>query len=72
MSEVADLSNAGSKGEAGSCTAGKFLQEFIEDDRAWAHLDIAGPAYTSKDEPEVPKGAIGVGVRTLLYYLYQF
>lgn len=70
-SDVADLINAGSKGEAGTSCAGMFLKEFIEDDRAWAHLDIAGPAWTSKDQPEVPKGATGVGVRTLLYYLYQ-
>jgi leucyl aminopeptidase len=70
-SDVADLINAGSKGEAGSSVAGMFLKEFIEDERAWVHLDIAGPAYTSKDQPEVPKGATGFGVRTLLYYLYQ-
>ncbi len=69
-SDVADLINAGSGGEAGTSAAGMFLKEFIEDNRAWAHLDIAGPAYTSKDLPEVPKGATGVGVRTLLYYLY--
>jgi leucyl aminopeptidase len=70
-SDVADLINSGAKGEAGSSIGGMFLKEFIEADRPWAHLDIAGPAYTSKDQPEVPKGATGVGVRTLLYYLYN-
>lgn len=69
-SDVADLINAGAKGEAGSSAAGVFLRKFIEKDRPWAHLDIAGPAYTSKDVSEVPKGATGFGVRTLLYYLY--
>jgi leucyl aminopeptidase len=71
-SDVADIINAGSKGQAGSSAGGIFLKEFIEDGQAWVHLDIAGPAYTDKDLPEVPKGATGVGVRTLLYYLYGF
>ncbi len=70
-SDVADLINAGSKGEAGSSSAGIFLQEFIEEKQAWSHIDIAGPAYISQDYPEIPKGATGFGVRTLLYYLYS-
>ncbi|MEB3246158.1 MAG: leucyl aminopeptidase [Vampirovibrionales bacterium] len=68
-SPVADLINSGAKGEAGSSKGGVFLQAFVDKSRAWAHLDIAGPAYTGKDWPEVPKGATGYGVRTLLYYL---
>jgi leucyl aminopeptidase len=31
----------------------------------WAHLDIAGTAWTTKDLPTVPKGATGFGVRLL-------
>lgn len=69
-SDVADLINAGSKGQAGSSAGGIFLREFVGAGQKWAHLDIAGPAYTDRDVPEVPKGATGVGVRTLLYYLY--
>lgn len=69
-SDVADLINAGAKGEAGSQAGGMFLKEFVDDNRAWAHLDIAGPAMTSADCPEVPKGGTGFGVRSLLYYLY--
>lgn len=68
-SDVADLINAGSKGQAGTASAALFLKEFIDEGRAWAHLDIAGPAYTSADKPEVPKGATGFGVRTLINYL---
>lgn len=71
-SEVADIVNVGSKGQAGSSLGGIFLKEFIAEPMKWAHLDIAGPAYTDRDIPEVPKGATGVGVRTLLYYLYGF
>lgn len=68
-SDVADLINAGSKGQAGTASAALFLKEFIDDNREWAHLDIAGPAYTNRDKPEVPKGASGFGVRTLVNYL---
>ncbi len=45
-SDVADLINSGSKGQAGSSAGGIFLKAFIEDGQKWAHLDIAGPAYT--------------------------
>ena len=31
----------------------------------WAHLDIAGTAWSKKDKPTVPKGATGFGVRLL-------
>lgn len=70
-SDVADLINAGSKGQAGSSAGGMFLKAFIEDGQKWVHLDIAGPSYTDRDVPEAPKGATGVGVRSLLYYLYE-
>ncbi len=70
-SDVADLINSGAKGEAGSSAGGMFLKEFIDKDRAWVHLDIAGPAWSGSDQPEVPKGGTGFGVRTVLYYLYN-
>jgi leucyl aminopeptidase len=66
-SEVADLNNVGPRG-GGAITAGLFLREFAGD-TPWAHLDIAGPAFTEKDLPLGPKGATGVAVRTLLTYL---
>lgn len=69
-SDVADLINAGAKGEAGSSAGGMFLKEFVDRKRAWAHLDIAGPAWLTSEVPEIPKGGTGFGVRTLLYYLY--
>ena len=49
-------------------TAALFLKEFAGD-TPWAHLDIAGPAFTERDTPLAPKGGTGVAVRTLLAYL---
>ncbi|MEM0950535.1 MAG: leucyl aminopeptidase [Cyanobacteria bacterium P01_H01_bin.74] len=69
-SDVADLKNAGAKGEAGTIAAGMFLKTFVTEGQAWTHLDIAGPAFTSTETPETPAGGTGFGVRTLLYYLY--
>jgi leucyl aminopeptidase len=66
-SEVADLNNVGPRG-GGAITAGLFLKEFAGK-TPWAHLDIAGPAFTEKDLPLAPKGATGFAVRTVLTYL---
>jgi leucyl aminopeptidase len=66
-SDVADLNNVGPRG-GGAITAGLFLKEFAGA-MPWAHLDIAGPAFTEKDLALAPKGATGSAVRTLLTYL---
>jgi leucyl aminopeptidase len=66
-SEVADLNNVGPRG-GGAITAGLFLKEFAGA-TPWAHLDIAGPAFSEKDLPLAPKGGTGAAVRTLLTYL---
>src|SRR5262249_37066180 len=65
-SPIADLKNVG--GDAGTIVAGLFLQEFV-DGVPWAHLDIAGPAFTEKDLPLTPRGGTGFGVRLLVRYL---
>jgi leucyl aminopeptidase len=65
-SEVADLRNVGGR-DAGAITAGLFLKEFSED-KPWAHIDIAGPAWADSELAYAPKGATGVGVRTLVAY----
>ena len=67
-SPIADLKNVSSSGEAGSIIAGLFLQEFVGSS-AWAHLDIAGPAFADKDLPHAPRGGTGFGVRLLVRYL---
>jgi len=62
-SDIADMKNIGNR-YGGSITAAQFLHRFVKD-TPWAHLDIAGMAWTEKDSPVVPKGASGYGVRLL-------
>lgn len=65
-SQIADMQNIGADREAGSITAAQFLQRFIKDkETPWAHLDIAGVAWSKKDLDTVPKGGTGYGVRLL-------
>ncbi len=64
-SPIADMKNTGPR-PAGSITAALFLKEFVKDTEAWAHIDIAGPAWTSKEGPYTPAGASGYGVRLLV------
>jgi leucyl aminopeptidase len=66
-SDIADYKN--SSGRAGSTiTAAAFLSKFVGN-YPWVHLDIAGPAWTTKDKAYIPKGASGVTVRLLVEYL---
>ncbi len=60
-SDIADVKNAGGR-PAGSITAGWFLREFV-DGFPWAHLDIAGTAYTDREDASRVKGPTGIGVR---------
>ncbi len=62
-SDIADMKNVGNRG-AGSITAAQFLQRFVGK-TPWAHLDIAGVAWSTKDRDLTPKGASGFGVRLL-------
>lgn len=68
-SNIADMTNAGPRWGS-AIQGGLFLQEFVED-RPWVHMDIAGTAYTSKEEGTgssvsyMSPGATGAAVRTL-------
>lgn len=63
-SPIADIKNVGPR-EAGSITAAQFLQRFVHDGVAWAHLDIAGMVWGKSHGATWNKGATGYGVRLL-------
>lgn len=70
-SNVADMKNVGIGRAAGTITAAAFLANAV-DDCPWAHIDIAGTAWTqdaTKKKSYNPKGATGFGVRLILDYL---
>jgi len=64
-SEIADIQNINYSGGAGSITAAQFLQRFILKKTPWAHLDIAGMAWSKKTTQTIPRGATGYGVKLL-------
>jgi leucyl aminopeptidase len=63
-SDAADMKNISSDRGAGSAIGATFLKRFVKDAK-WAHLDIAGVAWSKKDKPTIPKGATAFGVRLL-------
>jgi len=64
-SSIADIQNINYSGGAGSITAAQFLQRFVTKKTPWAHLDIAGMAFSKKASNLNPGGATGFGVRLL-------
>ena len=62
-SEIADMKNVGGR-PGGSISAACFIQRFVNG-VPWAHLDIAGTAWSTKDGPTTPKGATAFGVRLI-------
>jgi leucyl aminopeptidase len=66
-SSVADVKNIGNR-FGGAITAALFLSEFVGD-TPWAHLDVAGTAFSDAGTDLGPKGATGVPVRSLIRYV---
>jgi leucyl aminopeptidase len=67
IAELLNISKA--RGEAGSIIGGLFLQEFVSG-IPWAHLDIAGTAFSGGEyNSYTPKGGTGAPVRTLIEWL---
>jgi len=67
-SEFADINNMSSTRWGGAITAALFLSEFVER-TPWAHIDIAGPAYSKKADDYCGPGGTGFGVRLLIDFL---
>jgi leucyl aminopeptidase len=65
-SDVADLRNITRVRAAGSITAAQFLAHFVGDGIPWAHLDIAGTAWSNETRGTHLPGGTGFGVRTLV------
>ena len=63
-SPIADMKNVGPR-EGGSITAAQFIRRFVEDGIAWAHVDMAGKAWSDKASATADKGATGFGVRLI-------
>ncbi|MGH7482800.1 MAG: leucyl aminopeptidase family protein, partial [Longimicrobiales bacterium] len=66
-SPIADIKNSGGR-YAGTITAGWFLKEFAGE-IPWAHLDIAGTAWSDEDDPPLGKGSTGVPTRLLIEWV---
>ncbi len=66
-SVVADMKNTGPRA-GGSITAALFLKQFVKE-TPWAHIDIAGPVWTDKENGYNSAGATGYGVRMLVEWV---
>lgn len=72
-SDIGDVRNLARNGRmGGACTAAAFLEHFIDENRTWAHMDIAATAFVKNDLPLGPKGATGVGVRLLECFVHDY
>ena len=71
-SPIADIQNINYSGGAGSITAAQFLQRFVTNKTPWAHLDIAGMAFSKKAANLNPGGATGFGVRLLNQLIEEY
>lgn len=68
-SKIADIKNYGGR-FGGSITAAAFIEKFVDTKKIkWVHLDIAGAAYSKKEEYYIPEFGTGRGVRLLIDYL---
>ncbi len=70
-SKIADMKNIGGR-YGGSITAACFLERFVENNTPWAHLDIAGMAWSDKAKPTTPAGGTGYGVKLLTHLAEHF
>jgi len=69
-SPIADMKNVGPR-EGGSITAAQFIQRFVDEGVRWAHVDMAGKAWSDKAGATYDKGATGYGVRLIDQYVAE-
>ncbi|HYI43613.1 MAG TPA: leucyl aminopeptidase [Sphingomicrobium sp.] len=63
-SPIADMKNVGPR-EGGSITAAQFIKRFVDEGVKWAHVDMAGKAWSDKPSDTYEKGATGFAVRLI-------
>jgi leucyl aminopeptidase len=68
-SKIADLNNVSESPHAGAVTAALYLQEFVEPDIPWAHLDVM--AWNPQSRPGRPEGAEATALRALYTHIAQ-
>lgn len=69
-SDIADIRSVGGR-PGSSITAALFLEDFVEN-VPWAHIDIGGTAFGSKEKDYLPKNGSGVGIRLFVEFLKKF
>ena len=66
-SDVADVKNLGSPGQAGTIAGAAFLKAFVGKDIPWAHFDVAGTSYHVENRSYIQKNsASGQVIRLVL------
>ncbi|MEP7044428.1 MAG: leucyl aminopeptidase family protein [Dokdonella sp.] len=68
-SHVADLANAGASRHAGAVTAALFLERFVPEAQAWAHLDVY--SWNDSDKPGHPRGGEAQGLRAYFEFVQR-
>jgi len=68
-SKIADINNVSESPHAGAITAALYLQEFVEPELPWAHLDVM--AWNPQSRPGRPEGAEATALRALYAYITQ-
>jgi len=69
-SKVADINNCSESGYAGAITAALYLQEFINPDSDWLHIDTMGWNLISR--PGRPEGGEAFGLRALYAFVSEW
>jgi leucyl aminopeptidase len=66
-SDIADLTNSASTPLAGAITAALYLNEFVESDIPWVHIDVM--AWNNRSLPGRPVGGEAMGIRAVFELL---